>query len=268
MEVSSMLRAFALSFHSKELYRDVARKWKGTGLLYLVLLLAICWAVQIIKVQFGITHFARQEGTNLVKQVPGIMISDGEVSTDVQTPYFIKDEKGDVVAIIDMTGQYTSLENTTARMLLTRNHLLVASSGSETRDINLKNVRSFHMDQARAQGWLNLVQGWLAIVLYLFGLVFIFIYRAIQALIYALFGMVFARMMKVTLDYLTLLRLAIVAVTPAIIVNMLHSVLGLRTPLWGIICFLIAMGYLVFAIKSNSAPEGAAPAQPAIAQQQ
>jgi Protein of unknown function (DUF1189) len=268
MELSSMLRAFALSFHSKELYCDVAKKWKGTGLLYLVFLLAICWAVQIIKVQFGITHFAKQEGTNLVKQIPGITISDGEVSTGVQTPYFIKDEKGDVVAIIDLTGQYTSLENTTAKMLLTRNHLLVASSGSETRDINLKNVRSFHMNQARAQGWLNLVQGWFAIVLYLFGLLFIFIYRAIQALIYALFGMVFARMMKVTLSYLTLLRLAIVAVTPAIILNLLHSVMGLHTPLWGPVCFLIAMGYLVFAIKSNSAPKVATPEQPATIPQQ
>jgi Protein of unknown function (DUF1189) len=266
MEVSSMLRAFALSFHSKELYRDVARKWKGTGLLYLALLLAICWAVQIIKVQFGIIHFTRQEGANLAKQIPGITISDGEVSTGVQTPYFIKGEKGDVVAIIDLTGQYTSLENTTAKMLLTRDHLLVAGGGSETRDINLKNVRSFHMDQARAQGWLNLVQGWFAIVLYPFALVFSFIYRAIQALIYALFGMVFARMMKVTLGYLTLLRLAIVAVTPAIIVDTLHSVVSLHTPLWGPICFLLAMGYLVFAIKSNSEPEFGMPEQTAAAQ--
>ncbi|HXH48661.1 MAG TPA: DUF1189 family protein, partial [Terriglobia bacterium] len=249
-------------------YRDVARKWKGTGLLYLVLLLAICWAVQIIKVQFGITHFAGQEGTNLVKQIPDITISDGEVSTDVQTPYFIKDEKGDVVAIIDLTGQYTSLENTTAKMLLTRNHFLVASSRSETRDINLKNVRSFHMDQSRAQGWLKLVQGWFALVLYPFALVFSFIYRAVQALIYALFGMVFAKMLKVTLDYLTLLRLAIVAVTPAIILDTLHSVLSLHTPLWGPICFLIAMGYLVFAIKSNSAPEGATLEQQVSAPQQ
>jgi hypothetical protein len=262
MEASSMLRAFVLSFHSKELYRDVARKWKGTGLLYLVLLLAICWAAQMVKVQFGLTHFARQEGANLVQQIPDITISNGEVSTNVQTPYFIKDEKGNAIAIVDLTGQYTSLENTTAKMLLTRDRLTFADNGG-TRTMDLKNVKSFHMDQARAQGWLNFIQTWFAIVLYLFGLIFIFIYRAIQALIYALFGMLFAKMMKVALDYLTLLRLAIVAVTPAIIVNTVHSLLGLHTMLWGPICFLIAMGYLVFAIKANSVQEVETPEQPA-----
>ena len=262
MEPSSMLRAFVLSFHSKELYRDVARKWKGTGLVYLAVLLAICWAAQIVKMQFGLSHFAAGEGAVLVKQIPDITISHGEVSTNVETPYLLKDQNGRDIAIIDLTGQYSSLENTTAKVLLTRDHLSFRD-GSRVRDIDLKELQSFHMDQARAQSWLNFLKTWFAIILYLGGLVFIFIYRVIQALIYALFGMLFAKMMKVAFDYLTLLRLAIVAVTPAIIIDTFHSLLGIHTPLWGLICFLIAMGYLVFALKANAEQALETPEQPA-----
>jgi hypothetical protein len=262
MDASSMLRAFILSFHSKELYRDVARIWKGTGFVYLILLLALCWAAQMIRVQFQVTHFAKQEGAAIVKQIPDITISQGRVSTNVQTPYFIRDAKGDAIAIIDLTGQYTSLEDTTAKMLLTQDRLSFGDNG-RIRTMDLKKVNSFHIDQARVQGWLNFAQGWFAVMLYVLALVFSFIYRVLQALIYALFGMLFAKMMKVALDYLTLLRLAIVAVTPAIILDTLHSLLGLHTPLWGPICFLIAMGYLVFAIKANAGQEIETLEQPA-----
>ncbi len=262
MELSSMLRAFVLSFYSKDLYRDVARKWKGPGLVYLALLLAVCWAAQMFKVQAGLTRFAKEEGETIVNQIPGITISQGQVSTDVTTPYFIKDRNGTDLAIIDLTGQYTSLENTTAKALLTRDHLVINNRGRK-QSYDLKNIKSFHLDRARVQGWLGLARTWLVIILFPIFLVFSFIYRAIQALVYALFGMVFAKMMKVSLDYSTLVRLAIVAVTPAIIVETLFSLGGLHVPLWNFICFLIAMGYLVFGIKANSGQETEAPGQPA-----
>jgi Protein of unknown function (DUF1189) len=263
MERFSMLRAFILSFYSRDLYRDVAKKWKGPALGYLAALLALCWAARMLKVQAGVTHFANQDVEALAHQVPDISITNGQVSTNVETPHFIKDHNGTVIAIIDLTGQYTSLENTTAKLLLTRNHLVLANRGN-IRTVDLKGVKSFHMDQTRAEKWLHFVQAWFAIILFLIALVFYFFYRTIQALIYALIGMLFASIMKVKLDYLTLYRLAIVAVTPAIIVDTLHSLWNIHTPFWSLICFLIAMAYLVFGIKANSGQQTETPEQPAL----
>jgi Protein of unknown function (DUF1189) len=262
MESFSMLRAFILSFYSRDLYREVVKKWKGPGLVYLAVLLVFCWAAQMMKVQTGITHFVRQDGAVLVHHVPDISISDGRVSTNVETPYYIKDRNGTVVAIIDLTGQYTSLKNTSAKLLLTRDHLLFKNNG-KMRTTDLENVKSFHMDQARAEKWLHFVRTWVAIVFFLVALVFSFIYRTIQALIYALIGMLFAGIMKVKLDYLTLMRLAIVAVTPAIIVDTLHGLWNIHTPLWSLVCFVIAMAYLAFGIKANASQKAETPEQPA-----
>jgi Protein of unknown function (DUF1189) len=262
MKSFSMLRAFILSFYSRDLYREVAKKWKGPGLVYLAVLLVLCWAAQMLKMQTGITHFVKQDGAVFVHQVPDITISDGRVSTNVETPYYIKDRNGTVVAIIDLTGQYTSLKDTSAKLLLTRNHLMFRNNG-RIRSTDLKDVKSFHMDQARAEKWLHFVRTWVTIIFFLIALVFSFIYRTIQALIYALIGMLFASIMKVKLDYLTLMRLAIVAVTPAVIVDTVHGLWNIHTPLWSLVCFVIAMAYLAFGIKANAAGETEAPEQPA-----
>lgn len=262
MEQFSMLRAFVQSFYSKDLYREVAKKWKGPALGYLAVLLALCWAAQMLQVQTSITQFATQDGAAIVRQVPDVSITNGQVSTNVETPYFIKDHNGAAIAIIDLTGQHTSLENTTAKLLLTRDHLVFRNRGN-TRTMDLKNVKSFHLDQARAGRWLHFVRTWFTIIFYFAALVFSFIYRTIQALIYALLGMAIASILKVKLDYLILMRLAIVAVTPAIIVDTIHGLWGLHTPLWGPICFVIAMAYLVFGIKANAVPQAESPERPA-----
>lgn len=261
MQWGATLRAYGESFYSKPLYRKVARRWKGAALGYLLLLLAICLLPEALKMQVEISRFARQEGAALARQIPDITIRQGEVSTDVATPYFIKDRDGAPLAIIDLTGRYTSLDHTPARFLLTRNRLIYRRRG-RIKANDLSNVQNFHLNRARAERWLGVARKWLVPTLFPLGLAFVFLYRIIQALVYALIGVLLARPLKVSLDYLTLLRLAIVAVTPAIIVDTLHSALNLRTALWGPICFLIAMGYLLFALRCNTPQVDDYPAPP------
>ncbi len=263
MKQYSVWDALVLSFYSRPFYRDVATHWRGTGFAYLLLLLALCWVPEMAKTQVGLTKWVRGEGTQLVKQIPPITISDGAASTEVTTPYFIKDpEKGQVLAIIDLTGKYNSLEDTPAKMLLTKHELFTRNSASEIRTYNLKNVKSFHLDQNRVQGWLNIAGTWLVVVLYPFALVFSFVYRIVQALIYGVCGMILAKIMKAQLEYLTLLRLAAVAVTPAVILETVRSVANIHIPFWSLLCFLIAMGYLFMAVSAGSAQEASAPVQP------
>ncbi len=263
MRKHSVWDALVLSFYSKPLYHDIATQWRGTGFAYLLLLLTFCWIPEMAKMQVGMTKWVRGDGTQLVKQIPPIDIKDGEVSTDVATPYFIKDPaKGTVIGIIDLTGQYTSLENTPANMLLTKHTFFTRNSASEVRSYDLKNVKSFHLDQNRVQGWLNLAGSWLVVILYPFALLFSFMYRIVQALIYGVCGLIISKAVKVQLEYLTLLRLAAVAVTPAIILDTVRSVASISIPYWNLLCFLIAMGYLYFAVTARAVPETSAPAQP------
>jgi len=51
--------AIPLSCFSGELYRDVARSWRGVGVVYLLLVNALCAVPTIIKIQAGISFAIR-----------------------------------------------------------------------------------------------------------------------------------------------------------------------------------------------------------------
>jgi hypothetical protein len=252
----NIFQALWFSFYSAPLYRDVGRQWKGAGTLYLLLLLALMWIPEMVHFQGTLAAFVEGEGRAFANQLPTITITDGEVSTDVETPYFIRDPKTNQVwAIVDLTGEYTSLQGTDAKLLLTRNQLLMSRDRGtihETRVYDLSGVESFTLDRSRVMGWLELVASWLAILAYPVALLFSFIYRIVQVLIYAAIGLLIARSTKVGLDYVALMRLTAVAITPAVVVDTVRSVAEISIPVWWLLAFAITMGYLTFAIKANA----------------
>ena len=82
-----------------------------------------------------------------------------------------------------------------------------------------------------------------------------FIYRVLQALLYGLIGLLFANSLKAKLDYSATLRLAVVAVTPAIWLATLLELTGESLPYFWILSFVLAMAYLFYGVKANTEPE-------------
>jgi hypothetical protein len=263
MKRYSIFHPLVLSFFSKSLYRDVGKHWRGTGLLYLLVVLALVWIPTMIKGQLEMSKWVEGDSKEITKQIPAITISKGQVSTDVPMPYFIKDPKsGATIAIIDTTGQYQTLENTDAKFLLTKSKLIMSKSTMETQTYDLSNVQSFYLDRARVEGWLVTVSRWFGPVLYPLALIFSFIFRAIQILIYALIGLLFAQMLHAKLDYKTLMRLAAISITPVLMLDLLFEFVPVRIPGWWLLGIVIALGYLFFAVKVNAEPEDVPQYQP------
>jgi hypothetical protein len=263
MKRYSIFHPLVLSFFSKSLYRDVAKHWRGTGLLYLAIVLALVWIPTIIKGQLSVSAWVNGDSKEITKQIPAITISKGQVSTDVTTPYFIKDPKtGTDIAIIDTTGTYTSLENTDAKFLLTKSKLITVKSATETQTYDLASVQSFYVDRARVEGWLAAAKLWFVPVLYPLAVLFSFIFRAIQILIYAAIGLLFARILHANLTYKTLMRLSAIAITPVLVLNLLFEFVPLHIPRWSLLGIVIALVYLFFAVKVNAAAEDVPDYQP------
>lgn len=260
MKRYSILHAFVFSFFSKSLYRDVGRNWRGTGLLYMLILLIVVWIPTMIKMQIGFSRFVQQEAPKITAQIPRITIKNGEASTDVETPYFIRDEKGNPVAIIDTTGEHQNLDDSPAFLLLTKNKL-ISRNRQQTRIYDLETVGSFEMDRARVEGWLQTAKTLMVPVLFPLLLILSFVFRAIQMLIYAAIGLLFAKMLNTSLGYKTLMRLAAVALTPVLLLNLLLEFMPFSIPFWWLLGTLIGLAYLFFAVKSNadSAPQTAEP---------
>jgi uncharacterized protein DUF1189 len=251
MKRYSYFHAFIFSFFSKSFYQDVARYWRGTGYLYIFIALLLLWIPSMIRMQRGFARFAEQEAPPFMKQIPHITIRKGEVSTDVTNPYFIKADDGKPLVIIDTTGQYQNLDDTEAFILLTKNKVF-ARDERQARIFDLSGVESFDFDRTRAESWLQNVRTWLVPVIFPLAVLFSFIFRAIQILIYAAIGLLFARMLNANLSYLTLMRLAAVALTPVLLLNLILEFVPFAVPGRWLIGILIGLGYLFFAVRSNA----------------
>jgi hypothetical protein len=124
----------------------------------------------------------------------------------------------------------------------------------ETRTIDMSEskVKNFVLDSERITGWLHTAEKFLIIIIYPFALLGSYLYRIIQALIYAVIGLLFASWCKVTLSYAALLRLAIVSVTPSIIINTILVLAGIYLPYLWLLYLLITLAYLFFGVKASS----------------
>jgi hypothetical protein len=260
------------SFFSPALYVDVAKRWQGIGFLYLLLIVAMSWVPDLVKMQIGLEEWHRNAAEALIRQVPAISITDGVASANVDTPYFIKNPKdGTVLAIIDFTGQNTNLENTAARVLLTRKELTIKHSSRETRTYSLSGVKHFAIDQTLLRHWIDLFVTWIVLLIAPLVIAFTYAFRILQALVYAALGMAFANWFHVKLTYRALLRIACVALTPVMIFTMVTDLLPMfRTfppPLVWLIHLIIAVWYISFGVKacaaepaeSRSAPSASGP---------
>ncbi len=248
MKKFSIIHVPLLSFFSKELYIDVGLNWKGVGFAYLLLLLILCWIPTMIKIHVGVSDFIDNEAPGFVEQVPEITIIDGEASIKEPQPYYITVPEGnDVLAIIDTTGTIYSLEDANTICLLTKSNFIWRQGEFETRTFDLSEVEHFVVDSERITGWLQTFKKYAVIAMSPFALLGSYVYRIVQALIYAAIGLLFASLCKTIFSYSALLRLSITAVTPCIIVS---TVLGLASVYLPVYLYLLAaLGYLFFGVK-------------------
>ncbi|HTR45273.1 MAG TPA: DUF1189 family protein, partial [Thermodesulfovibrionales bacterium] len=200
-----------------------------------------------------VSAYLDQEAPKVITQVPLITVAKGKVVVDAAMPYVIKDPRTSApLVIIDTTGKITSLTGSEAAALLTGSTLLVRKSPSETRTFELSEIGDLVIDQSKLYEWTEIIKDNFVFVLYPLTLLFSFLFRTVQALIFAVIGMTFAKNLKLSLPFQAAVSLAIVAMTPALILSVVYSALGLKTSLWWLISFVISLGYLFFAVKAQS----------------
>jgi hypothetical protein len=232
----------------------VGQNWRGIAALYLVLLLAFCWIFETWAVNEKVSQFITNKAPLFIEQIPQITIQDGNVSINEPEPYFLYDpETSEVIAIIDTTGQYNSLDNTKAYLLLTNNKLIGRESETETRIYDLSQIDEFFLDQDSINNFFDIFKTYFPFVFYVFAVIFSFVFRLVLVLIYGAIGFLFCKIANVKLTYQTLIRLAVIASTPVIILDTVLEVSNINIPFFWLISFAIAMCYLYFGVRSNKA---------------
>jgi Protein of unknown function (DUF1189) len=247
-----------MAFFSPNFYRDVSLNWKGTGFAYLLLLLAICWVPTFIQFQLSVANYVENKAPAIISQIPPIRIIKGEASADVTQPYKIIDpDSGKVLVLIDTIGKTVSREKIESIALLTKTEAIIKKSDVETRIFSLKKIELFVLDKQKVSSWLKMFRNYGALILFPFFVIVSFVFRILQLLIYAVIGLLFTKICKTKHSYQTLLRLSVMAITPAIIISTVVEIAAIKIPLQSLLYFIAAMGYLFFGVKVVSHKEKA-----------
>ena len=261
MRQFGLLRAIGMSFFSADLYRDVGRHWNGVGLLYLTVLLAICWVPTAVRVHLGLHRFAQERVPQITANLPEITIKDGVMQANPPGRHVWRDEHprpGREAGgfIIDDSIDEVPADLPPGTLMLTRREFGGArSTRAERRVFELSAFGDVHVTRERARGFLTALQFWVPPLAYAAALLGSLIVRFALACLYAVVTQALARGKLLTIEFATALRIAIVAVTPWVVLRTLIWFLPAE-PIWYIrwpLAIAMTLAYIWFAVSALAA---------------
>lgn len=249
MKRYKVFHPFVLSFFSKSLYQDIAQNWKGSGFLYLFLLVLICSIPITVKFHLALSDVPA-EIDPVIQQIPDITLKNGTISIQEPQPYFINDpsQQDSPVIIIDTTGKYTSLEGTDARVLVTGTKVFAKDRIYDLSGFS--EIEKFTVTKEGIGAVIKIFCDWFALISFPFFLIFLYLFRIVHVLIFSVIGLLFAKILKVSLIFGQIMRLTAAAITPVIIAHLIVSFGNGTIPFW--FRLGITLGYLFYAIKVNA----------------
>jgi len=257
MSRTNILLAIPKSFYSGTMYREVAETWRGRSFLYLLILLFICLVVIAgiftVKIHAYTYNFAQGLTTS---KLPTINFKSGVASTKTTIPYYIKDiVSKKTIIIIDTNNKIRDFHQSKARILIQKRSISVKDSIGKIEQYFYPKQMTMDIGPKQIQTFLYSSRLWLSPLLFVIilfgGLIISYAYRVIQILIYALIGKLFCAILKRELFYESLMSLAIISITPAIIISTILLVFDISYPFEWVSYFLLSMIYLFFIIKAN-----------------
>lgn len=123
--LSQYSQALYASFYSSVLYADVVRRWHGLGMGYLLFLIILGAIPLSGRVMVAFNHFYKEQILFPIQALPLLTIQNGELTYNQPMPYLIKNNKGEVVSIIDTTGTVSEINQAYPQLtvLITKNKI-------------------------------------------------------------------------------------------------------------------------------------------------
>jgi hypothetical protein len=244
-------QAFSLSFFSRQLYQSVAQQWRGIGAIYLLILCALVAMPVAFEIRHGYYSFIENDLPLYLDELPELTIQDGSASTQEERPYIIN-EKGtnDPFIVVDTSGQITSLEQTSAPVLITNDRIYIRKSDVETRSFDFSGFADMTIDRQLIDSFLATTSKFVMPLTYVILVLFAWSWRITQAMLYALLAGWLAKKQGVSLRYPSYVRISAVALTPAMIIDMFIGILGLPLPFASVLFIVLEVMYLRFAVQS------------------
>jgi len=264
-----------LAFFKRDFYAEVAYQWTGTGIGYMFLLVCLSWLVTVtLTVALpAVRILSDQQLPKFCEQMPRITISQGQLSIDKQCPYTVYDGKGNAVVLFVADDKPPNEGH--PPIIVSKHAIEIDVPGAGLKTYQLASLvplkENLKIDVGSMFSSAKRILPWLPVIYLVVGTPIVFSLHVVQMLIYGLAAMFIARLFQCPITYKTGLRLAAVAITPAIVastaivvmiflffpVRLLHLLI-LYAPVhswaihhpFAIVSTVMAIGYLVFACSS------------------
>ncbi len=247
MKQYNILQPLGLCFYSKALYRDVGHNWRGFNILYLLLVSAIL-CIASLFLYYGMSKIIVNHLEPLVAQLPTITVQHGKIAIDKPVPYLIKAPNGQNVIAIDTSGQYKSLAETHAWILITQDKLSFSRNETQTSIYDLSHLHDYVYTPEKFAQYLRMLSPILTGIIFL--LTFLLIFVRSVGVVFVLAGL--AKLLTHTrLSYRTVFRLGTIAITPALILATVLDLLYMHLPYGWLVYFPLTMAYLLYGIEAN-----------------
>lgn len=102
-------QALYLAFYSSRLYIDVGKRWRGFGLTYFLLVIAIAAIPLSVKSIMVFNDYYKNQILEPIKKIPDFIVNQGQLVFPNFTPYLISNNKNEVAIIIDDKTNLTQI---------------------------------------------------------------------------------------------------------------------------------------------------------------
>jgi hypothetical protein len=248
----NMAVKFIHRLYKFESYPRFVKDSAGSAVLYLLLMALLFGTISYISVARSIHQGTTELQTEFMQKCPEFVFKDGELTVQGKMPNYVEDKKNNSVFIIDTTGntKADSLKKYTKGALLTRTHVYYKKNAIETSDFDLNMLKGISFNKTNV---INIIaMTWILIpIVYLFYISFYwFAGKLIAVLVLALAGLLISVIMKIEARFSMSFKVAIYALTPAIIVDTSADITKVVIPYFWIIYFAIALCYMILAFRA------------------
>ncbi len=246
------VRAVFQSFYSASLYWRAALSWRGRGFVYLFIVVSLCTIPPVAEQHLAFMKFSGGYLREVIEQMPKIAFRDGELHIAEASPHRIYDPNTrELLIAIDIsdTNQEEGLAG--AKVLLKRQQQVYGMNVDRTKASRYTS-RSVELGRGDMTALADRLGFWFtpinAFVLLAVG----YLYSMVGLFITAGFGAWYAKKRNIALEHGALTRVAAIALTPPLVLQMLTRLLKIHVPFQPMVVIAIACMYTWLALRSDS----------------
>jgi hypothetical protein len=273
----TFVQAPFMAFFNGGLYQDVSENWKGSGALYIFLLSSAAWVISCVAT-FALPMMEvmnNKDFAGFIQQIPKMVIADGKLSIDRPSPYEMKDPKtGSAIIRFALDRKTDELVQGDPPIVITADQVLMRTdaakyqTASNSDDEAAKPVFKFADISKAFPAKIELDSETIKQSLTQFFIIapiavlfvcwpFIFLGHLLQLLIFGGIGMLVANGMNKEMTFEKSMRLAAIAITPAVVISVgltllrsLVPTLGAMLGFWGFASIAVSMAYLIMVMRA------------------